>query len=130
MGALPRLPCHEVKLRFPRAQLYIYSALVADPRSSSSGTLERRFSRKTRSTVLVSPVTSDMSTSVLDIQRRLHGLSASDENYRPLLLELLSHKSLKPYIHGLQGSSLQGFVELLDEVKKAEIPMTSADLTD
>jgi hypothetical protein len=57
-----------------------------------------------------------MSGSVSDIQRRLGGLSASDENYRRLLLELLNHKDLRPYIHGLQSSGLRGFVELLDQV--------------
>lgn len=62
-----------------------------------------------------------MSASVSDIQRQLDGLGTSDENYRRLLLELLSHKDLKPYIHSLQGSSLRGFVERLDEVSTTDV---------
>ena len=60
-----------------------------------------------------------MSASVSDIQRRLGGPNASDETYRRLLQELLTHQDLKPYIHGLQETDLQGFVELLDEVNEA-----------
>ena len=59
-----------------------------------------------------------MSASVSDIQQRLGGLDPSHENYRQLLLELLSHHGLKQHIHELQGSDLQGFIELLDEVSE------------
>lgn len=60
-----------------------------------------------------------MSASVSDIQRRLDGLNTSDENYRGLLSELLSHKDLKAYIHSLQKPGLRGFIELLDQVSRA-----------
>ncbi|KAF9790826.1 kinase-like domain-containing protein [Thelephora terrestris] len=56
-----------------------------------------------------------MSASVLEIQRQLGGLNPSDDTYRQLLQELLTHPDLKKYIHGLQETDLQRFVELLDE---------------
>ncbi|KAF9789477.1 kinase-like domain-containing protein [Thelephora terrestris] len=55
-----------------------------------------------------------MATPPLDIQRRLGGLSPSDDEYRGHLLGLLNHRDLKPHIHGLQGNDLKEFVELLD----------------
>lgn len=62
-----------------------------------------------------------MSVPVSEIRQRLDGLSASDENYRKYLLELLNHQDLKPYIYSLQRSDLRGLVELLDEVNKNNI---------
>jgi len=53
-----------------------------------------------------------------DAQRRLEILDPSDEKYRPLLHALLSYQDPKPHSRGLQGSGLQGFVELLDEVSR------------
>lgn len=61
------------------------------------------------------PVASD-TTAVSDIQTRLEGLGPSDDKYRPLLRELLSHQDLKQHIHNLDGPGLGGFVELLDKV--------------
>ena len=62
------------------------------------------------------PATSDMSVSVSDTRQRFEKLDPTDANYRQLLLELLNHKELRPYIQGLQEPDLQGFVELLDKV--------------
>lgn len=51
-----------------------------------------------------------------DTQTRLEQLNPSDEKYRPLLHELLSHQDLKPHIHDLDRPRLEAFVELLDKV--------------
>jgi len=59
------------------------------------------------------PVASDTPT-VSDVQKRLEGLGPSDDKYRPLLHELLSHQDLKLHIHGLDGPGLEELVELLD----------------
>jgi hypothetical protein len=75
------------------------------------------------------PVTADVPSPISDIRQRLENLEPSNEEYRPLLYALLSHRDLKPYIGGLQNSDLQRFVELLDEVGKADIYLTSADIT-
>ena len=75
------------------------------------------------------PVTADVSTQISDIRQRLEGLEPSNEEYRPLLYALLSHRDLNPYIGGLQNGDLQRFVELLDEVGKAAICFTSTDIT-
>ena len=72
----------------------------------------------TRSSVPVSLRTSTTTASVSDIQQRLSGLNPSDDKYLQLLLELLSHRDLKPHILGLQGNDLRGFIELLDKVSK------------
>ena len=72
----------------------------------------------TRSSVPVSLRTSTATASVSDIQQRLSGLNPSDDKYLQLLLELLSHRDLKPHILGLQGNDLRGFIELLDKVSK------------
>jgi hypothetical protein len=62
-----------------------------------------------------------MQALVSDIQRRLGGPNPSDDESRPLLLELLGHKDLKSHILDLQEDDLRGFVELLDEVHKSDI---------
>ena len=67
------------------------------------------------------PTTSNMQASVSSIQGQLEKLDPSDGNYRPLLRELLSHQDLKQHVLSLDGSSLEGFVELLDKVGKADI---------
>ena len=61
------------------------------------------------------PVVSDAPV-VSDTQKRLVKLDPSDDNYRTLLRELLSHKDLKAHIQDLDGPELEGFVELLDDV--------------
>ena len=66
------------------------------------------------------PVIADVQTLVSDIQQRLKNLNPSHEEYRPLLYALLSHQDLKPYIGSLRRVDLQQFIELLDEVKKAD----------
>ena len=77
----------------------------------------------------VPPVTADVPSPISDIRQRLENLEPSDEEYRPLLYALLSHRDLNPYICGLQNGDLQRFVEFLDEVGKADIYFTSADIT-
>jgi hypothetical protein len=62
-----------------------------------------------------------MGRSASDIQRQLDWLSPSANEYRPLLLELLSHHDLKLHIRGLHGDDLRRFVELLDKVDKATV---------
>ena len=62
-----------------------------------------------------------MPASVSDIQQRLGNLDPSDNNYLPLLRELLSHQDLKPHVRNLHGSGLEGFIELLDRVSKVSI---------
>lgn len=62
-----------------------------------------------------------MSTSVSDTQKQLEILDPSDDKYRSLLHELLSNRDLKPYVQGLHGPDLEGFIELLDRVGKANI---------
>ena len=65
------------------------------------------------------PVTSDISVSVYDVRQRFEKLEPTDVNYRQILLELLNHKELRPYIQGLQEPDLRGFVELLDGVRES-----------
>jgi len=60
-------------------------------------------------------VTSD-TPAVSDVQKRLEELGPTNDDYRPLLRVLLSHRDLKPHIRGLDEPGLEGFVELLDEV--------------
>ena len=67
------------------------------------------------------PVTADVPALVLDILQRLEDLDPSNEEYRPLLYALLSHRDLEPHINSLLGDDLRGFVELLDKVGKADI---------
>ena len=67
------------------------------------------------------PVTANVPTLVSDIRRRLENLNPSNEEYRPLLYALLSHRDLDPHIDSLLGDDLRGFVELLDMVGKADI---------
>ena len=57
-----------------------------------------------------------MSAPVSDIQRELGGLDPASPNFQQLLLQLLSHQDLKPYVQGLQEPELKEFVELLDKV--------------
>ena len=66
-------------------------------------------------------ITADVPTLVPDIRRRLEELDPSNEEYRPLLYALLSHRDLEPHINSLLGDDLRGFVELLDKVGKADI---------
>ena len=82
-------------------------------------------------TELAVPVTSDMGmlTSVSETQKQLEKLDPSDDKYRLLLRELLSHQDLKPHIHGLDGPGLEGFVELLDKVGEADRDPPTVSLT-
>ena len=57
-----------------------------------------------------------MSTPVSDVQQRLENLDPSDENYLPVLRELLNHQGLRPHIQGLDESGLERFIEILDRV--------------
>ena len=66
------------------------------------------------------PFTADVQTQVPDIRQRLESLDASNEEYRPLLYALLSHRDLGPHINSLQKDDLEEFVKLLDEVGKAQ----------
>ena len=75
------------------------------------------------------PVTADVPTSVSDIRQWLENLDPSNEEYRPLLYALLSHRDLKAYIDNPQKRDLRGFIELLDEVCEANTDHTSADIT-
>ena len=59
--------------------------------------------------------------SISDIKQRLDRLDPSGDEYRQPLLELLSHRDLEVHVHGLQGSDLRGFVELLDRVSNVDI---------
>ena len=68
-----------------------------------------------------SPTAADMSIPVLDIQEQLESLNNSDKDYRLLLHALLSHRDLRSHIEGLKRDDLQGFVELLDKVNKADV---------
>jgi len=61
-----------------------------------------------------------MSDPVSDIRQRLEKLDPTDANFQRLLLRLLSHQGLKPYIQGLQEPDLNGFVELLDKVSEGD----------
>ena len=61
-----------------------------------------------------------MSEPVSDIRQRFEKLDPTDTNYRQLLLRLLSHRDLRPYIQGLQEPDLKGFVELLDKVSEVD----------
>jgi len=56
---------------------------------------------------------------VSSIQQRLEVLNPVDADYRLLLSQLLDHEGLKPHVGDLQGSDLEGFVELLDKVSEA-----------
>ena len=57
-----------------------------------------------------------MSASVSDIQQRLEKLDPSDDSYLPVLRELLIHQGLRLYFQGLDESSLERFIEILDRV--------------
>jgi hypothetical protein len=59
--------------------------------------------------------------SVSDIRQQLDGFHPSDDEHRRLLLELLSHRDLKPHIHDLQEAELREFIELLDNVSETDI---------
>ena len=67
-----------------------------------------------------------MAPSLLSVQRRLGGLSPSDNEYQGHLREFLSHRDLKPHIYALQGNDLKEFVELLDKVRKVGYPYPTA----
>ena len=62
-----------------------------------------------------------MVASVSDAQQQLEKLEPSDKEYRRLLYVLLNHQDLRSHVQGLHGSSLEGFIELLDKVSKANI---------
>ena len=79
-----------------------------------------------RTSVMSELATFSMAAPLLNIQRQLRGLSASDNGYRALLLKLLSHRDLKSHIHALQGNDLEEFVELLDNVGEVEYPYSTA----
>ena len=57
-----------------------------------------------------------MSASVSDIQQRLEKLDPYDDNYLPVLRELLNHQGLRPHVQGLDESGLEKFIEILDRV--------------
>ena len=66
--------------------------------------------------------TASNAPAVSDIQTRLERLDPSDDEYRSLLHELLSHQGLKPHIHCLNTPGFEGLVEVLDRVgSKANI---------
>ena len=65
--------------------------------------------------------TADVLILVSDIRRRLENLDPSNEEYRPLVYALLSHRDLEPHTNSLLGDGLQGFVKLLDKVGRADI---------
>jgi len=58
--------------------------------------------------------------SVSSIQEQLEKLDPSNDKYRPLLYELLSHQDLRNHVQGLQRSGLEGLIELLDNVSKID----------
>ena len=62
-----------------------------------------------------------MSPSVSGIQRQFERLDPSDPKDRPLLHELLNRQDLRPYVQSLQGTDLEGFVELLDKVGRTDL---------
>ena len=66
------------------------------------------------------PITADVQTLVSDIQQRLENIDSSNEEYRPLLYALLSHRNLGPHIDSLRKEDLQEFVDLLDKVGKID----------
>ena len=67
------------------------------------------------------PVTADVPTLVSDTRQRLENTDSLNEEYRPFLHALLSHRDLKTYIDELQSDDLQRFVELLDKVGQDDI---------
>ena len=69
-------------------------------------------------------ITADAQTIVSDIQQRLGIMDPSNEEYRPLVCALLGHRDLKSHVDSLQNGDLQGFIELLDEVGKANTDPT------
>ena len=69
----------------------------------------------------VSGPRSNISASVFAIYKRLEKLDPSDDNYRPLLRELLNHRGLKLHVRALRGSGLEEFIEVLDKVSKVNI---------
>ncbi|KAF9789473.1 kinase-like domain-containing protein [Thelephora terrestris] len=69
------------------------------------------------------PVTPLVPNLVPYIQQRLQHLKPSNEEYRPLLYALLSHKELRSHIDSLRKDDIQGFVELLDEALN-HVPVT------
>ena len=54
-----------------------------------------------------------------EIGRRIDRFNPSDDEYRRLLLELLSHQDLRSHVNDLQEPELRGFIELLDNVSNA-----------
>ena len=71
-------------------------------------------------TPLVPPVTSDISTPVSGIQRRLEVLDPTDADYLRLLPKFLNHQDLRTHVQGLQEPGLKGFVDLLDKVTHSD----------
>ena len=61
-----------------------------------------------------------MSASVSDIQQRLEELDPSDDNYLPVLHELLIHQGLRPHVQGLDESGLERLIEILDRVSASD----------
>ena len=80
---------------------------------------------RTRTSVPPQPATPSRAAPLSIIQRRLGWLSPADDEYRGLLLELLSHRDLKPHIHGLQGNGLKELVEILDNVGRIGHPYST-----
>ena len=69
----------------------------------------------------VSGPRSNISASVFAIYKRLEKLDPSDDNYRPLLRELLNHRGLKLHVRALRRSGLEEFIEVLDKVGEVNI---------
>ena len=67
------------------------------------------------------PVIVDVPTLVSDIRQRLENLDPSNEEYRPLIYALLTHRDLEPHINSLRKGDLQGFVELLNKVDNPDL---------
>ena len=113
-GQIQILLCNDCQSFLAMRPLRISQALVCDlPRFS--------FWYSSECTSTDGHITSDMQTPISDIRKQLEKLAPSDDKYRPLLREFLSHNGLKPYIQGLYGPDLVGFVELLDNVGKANV---------
>ena len=89
---------------------------ISQPLEEPSEPDRRPFLRPGTNPNVMLLITTDVQTSVWDIQRQVMNLDPSKEEYRQLLYALLTHQELKPHIRGLQGSDLQALVEFLDNV--------------
>ena len=69
-----------------------------------------------------------MPASISRLQKLLEELNPSDDDYRPSLRELLTHQDLRSYVQGLYGSSLEGFIDLLEKVGKPDMMSTGSEV--